>query len=142
MEAALPQLLEKCRERGWRALVRAAPRTRLVQLDALLWSYKPESFLPHALDDDPNPAAQPILLTAGSANANGAHAVFCIDAVDPGDVSGVARVCVVFDGADPEVLGKARALWAAMKADGLTPTYWKQTESGGWAKQGGETAKK
>src|SRR5579871_5131862 len=45
LEDALPALLEKGRERGYRIVVQAATPERVRALDALLWTYRPESFL-------------------------------------------------------------------------------------------------
>jgi len=47
LERALPRLLEKAREAGYRALVVAASEERVAALDALLWTYDPASFLAH-----------------------------------------------------------------------------------------------
>jgi DNA polymerase III subunit chi len=44
LERALPPLLEKCLERGWRALIRGGSPERLDALDATLWTYRDESF--------------------------------------------------------------------------------------------------
>ena len=54
LEDVLPGLLEKTRERGWKALVRAGSDERIAALDAHLWSYREESFLAHGLDRDPH----------------------------------------------------------------------------------------
>ncbi|HVK81146.1 MAG TPA: DNA polymerase III subunit chi, partial [Verrucomicrobiae bacterium] len=45
---ALAPLLEKSLQRGWRALVRGGSPERLDELDAVLWTYRDDSFLPHA----------------------------------------------------------------------------------------------
>ena len=50
IETALPPLLEKCLERGWRAVVRGGLPERLEALDQTLWTWKEETFLPHGLD--------------------------------------------------------------------------------------------
>ena len=53
LERALPPLLEKCLQRGWRALVRCRlARARVMDaLDASLWTFRDDSFVPHAKDD-------------------------------------------------------------------------------------------
>ena len=87
LEQALPELLEKTLQRGWKALVRVREAERLQHLDGWLWSYRDESFLPHASDDEPGAARQPILLTTGFENANGADALFLVDGAEPGELS-------------------------------------------------------
>ncbi|MDB5436725.1 MAG: polymerase chi subunit, partial [Phenylobacterium sp.] len=79
LDQALPELLEKTLQRGWKALVRVREAQRLQHLDSWLWAYRDESFLPHAPDDEPGATRQPILLTTGFENANGADALFLVD---------------------------------------------------------------
>jgi DNA polymerase-3 subunit chi len=134
LEQALPELLEKTLQRGWKALVRVREAERLQHLDGWLWSYRDESFLPHAPDDEPGAARQPILLTTGFDNANGADALFLVDGADPGELSGYARCVVLFDGADAAQLAVARAQWSAVKKTGVAVSYWKQ-QARGWEKQ-------
>jgi len=134
LEQALPELLEKALQRGWKALVRVREAARLQHLDSWLWTYRDESFLPHAPDDEPNAARQPILLTTGFENANGADALFLVDGAEPGDLGGYARCVVLFDGGDEAQLAVARAQWSAVKASGAAVSYWKQ-QARGWEKQ-------
>ena len=134
LEQALPELLEKTLQRGWRALVRVREAARLQHLDSWLWTYRDESFLPHAPDDEPNAARQPVLLTTGFENANGADVLFLVDGAEPGDLGGYARCVVLFDGGDEAQLAVARAQWSAVKASGAAVSYWKQ-QARGWEKQ-------
>ena len=134
VEQALPDLLEKTLKRGWKAQVRVRDSERAAHLDAALWIYRDDSFLPHALDDEPDAARQPILVTTGSANANGAEALFLVDGAEPGDLSGYARCIVLFDGADEAQLTAARAQFRAAQASGRPVSYWKQ-QARGWEKQ-------
>ena len=133
LDQALPELLEKTIARGWKAIVRARQPERVEHLDGWLWSYRDESFLPHAPAAEPGAARQPILLTTAFENPNGADALFLIDGAEPGDLAGYARCVVLFDGADPEQLAVARGQWTAVKREGLPVSYWKQQERG-WQK--------
>lgn len=134
VEQALPELLEKTLGKGWKALVRAREPDRVAQLDGWLWTYRDDSFLPHAPDDEPGAARQPVLLTTGFDNPNHADALFLVDGADPGELAGYARCVVLFDGADEAQLAVARAQWSAVKALGLPMSYWKQ-QARGWEKQ-------
>jgi len=134
LEQALPELLEKTLQRGWKAVVRVRDADRLQHLDGWLWTYRDDSFLPHAPDDEPNAARQPILLTTGFENPNRADALFLVDGAEPGDLDGYARCVVLFDGGDEAQLAVARAQWSAVKASGATVSYWKQ-QARGWEKQ-------
>lgn len=134
LDQALPELLEKTLQKGWKAIVRSPIRERIDHLDGWLWSYRDESFLPHAPADEPEAARQPILLTTGTENLNAADALFLVDGAEPGDLDGYQRCVVLFDGGDEDQLRNARTQWTAVKARGLPASYWKQ-QARGWEKQ-------
>lgn len=135
LEKVLPSLLEKSLERGWRAVVQTASEERMRALDDLLWTYSEESFLAHGTPHDGDPAMQPVYLTTGGENPNGAKIRFFVDgaAVEPQD--DYERTILLFDGEDEERLTQARAQWKTFKSAGLPLAYWQQTESGGWEKK-------
>lgn len=133
LERALPPLLEKCLQRGWRALVRGGIAERLDQLDAVLWTYRDDSFLPHAREGEAG--RQPIWLSAAPGNPNAARIVFLIDGAEPGDVSGFERACIVFDGREEAALESARSRWKEAKEAGIDTAYWRESASGKWEKQ-------
>ena len=99
LEAVLPNLLARSRQRGWRALVRATSDERLAALDDHLWSFSDESFLAHGTDREPDAAEQPILLTLGDRNSNEAAVLFLVDGADllP-SIAGFERVILLLDG--------------------------------------------
>jgi DNA polymerase-3 subunit chi len=134
LERALPPLLEKCLQRGWRALVRGGSNERLDALDETLWTYRDESFLPHGRDGA-GAARQPVLLTSAGGNANGAQVLFLLDGAEPGDLSGFERACVMFDGRDEAALELARSRWKQAKEAGLAASYWRESAAGKWEKQ-------
>lgn len=135
LDQVLPELLEKTLARGWRALVRSSESDRIEQLDAWLWAYRDDSFLPHGSAHEPNAERQPILLTTGDGRDNGAQALFIIDDAEPGDLSPYERCMLIFDGRDEAATTAARRRWSAFKAAGLTVTYWRQGETRGWERQ-------
>ena len=47
LERVLPACSEKSLERGWRVVVQAASEERIEALDAHLWTYRDDGFLPH-----------------------------------------------------------------------------------------------
>jgi DNA polymerase-3 subunit chi len=133
LEQALPPLLEKCLQRGWRALIRGGEDERLAALDDTLWTWREESFLPHACEGDP--ALQPIWLTKEQGNPNSAHALFLIDGADPGDLASFERASLIFDGRDEGALAAARLRWKDAKAAGVQVSYWQEKARGKWEKQ-------
>ncbi len=135
IEAALPSLLEKCLQRGWRALVRGGVEERLDGLDAALWTYRDESFLPHGRAGRDEPAGQPVWLTGADGNPNGAQALFVIDGANSADAKEFQRAIMLFDGRDEAALSIARARWKGAKDEGMTVSYWKESGAGRWEKQ-------
>lgn len=134
LDQALPELLEKTLQRGWKAIVRSPAAERIEHLDGWLWSYRDDSFLPHAPAGEPAAERQPILLTTGFDNPNGADALFLVDGAEPGELAGYQRCVVLFDGGDAEQLSVARAQWTKVKGQGFSVSYWKQ-QARGWEKQ-------
>ncbi|HRK63619.1 MAG TPA: DNA polymerase III subunit chi [Terricaulis sp.] len=135
LERALAPLLEKCLQRGWRALVRGGSPERLEELDTTLWTWRDESFLPHAREGEGDATRQPVLLTTNQGNPNGAQALFLIDGAEPGDLSPFERACLMFDGRDEAALEKARQRWKEAKEAGIVASYWRESAAGKWEKQ-------
>ena len=134
LDQVLPELLEKTLQRGWRALVRSPEPERIDHLDGWLWTYRDDSFLPHALADEPEAERQPILLTTAWDNSNRADVLFLIDGAEAGSLDGFERCILLFDGRDEAALAAARGRWKMVKAAGHPASYWRQAEQG-WEKQ-------
>lgn len=136
LERVLPDLLEKCLERGWRVVVQVGSDERRDALDAHLWTYREESFLPHGTAKDGSAEAQPIFLTVGTENPNAATVRFLADGVEMSDAQAYQRIVILFDGNDEDAVKRARASWVAVKEQGHEATYWQQSERGRWEKKG------
>lgn len=136
LERALPRMLELTLERGGRAVIRGGHVERLSFLDAHLWTYQDDGFLPHGLASDANAQHQPILLTNSSEISNGAKTLFLIDGAEP-DFEEVARLdltAILFDGHDPHAVEAARDHWRSTVSAELKAVYWAQ-EDGRWTKR-------
>ena len=136
LEATLPMLLGKARDAGWRVAVRGTDPTRMDWLDQKLWLGPEEGFLPHGLAGGPHDAAQPVLLTVGSEAANAPHCLMTVDGADvtPQEVQSLERVCVLFDGNDPQAVEVARGQWRGLTGAGCSAQYWSE-QSGRWEKK-------
>lgn len=135
LDGALPGLLERSLERGWRVVVQSGSEERRDALDALLWTWRDDSFLAHGTDREPHAAEQPVLLTTGDGNANGARIRFLVDGASaPPDIAGYERIVFMFDGHDPAQVEAARDEWKAARARGLDVSYWKQAPDGRWSR--------
>jgi DNA polymerase-3 subunit chi len=128
-------LLEKTLERGWKAVVEAGSRERAEALDTTLWTWREDSFLPHAVAGQSSDARQPILITAETDNPNGANVRFFVDRAVPTDIDGYERVVYLFTGHDPEAVAEARAAWKALSTSGNAVTYWQQDPAGRWVRK-------
>ena len=136
LEGVLPALLEKSLERGWKAIVQGSSEERIEALDAHLWTYRDDGFLPHGNWREPEATQQPVLLTLTEGNPNGVTVRFLVDGAPmPEDLHNYQRVVLLFDGDDEEAVVAARAHWSAVKEMGLNATYWQADEQGRWAKK-------
>jgi DNA polymerase-3 subunit chi len=135
LDQALPELLEKTLAKGWKALVRTTADERIEHLDGWLWSFRDDSFLAHGTDGEPMAARQPILLTTGAENLNGAQALFLVDGAEAGPLDGYERCVLMFDGRDPEATAEARGRWKTFKAAGHPVSYWRQGTERGWERE-------
>lgn len=133
LERVLPRIAERVLEGGGRLLVVAADEARRGQLDQALWSYAPESFLPHGQAGGAFDAEQPVLISAEIEAPNGARNVVLADGTWREAALGFDRVFHFFD---DERIAEARAAWKGL-ADraGVERRYWKQTETG-WEQAG------
>lgn len=135
-ESVLPALLEKSLARGWRVVVQGASEERIEALDAHLWTYRDDGFLPHGTWREQDATQQPILLTLTESNPNAANVRFLIDGAPmPPDPDNYARIVLLFDGDDEEAVAAARVHWSDAKAKGLEATYWQPDAQGRWTKK-------
>ncbi len=136
LEQILPPLIVRSLERGWRVAVQASSDERIEALDAHLWTWRDDAFLPHGTWREAEAAEQPILLTVNADNPNAAVVRFLVDGADvPADASAYQRLVLLFDGDDPEALETARTRWTSAKSKGFEVTYWRTDEHGRWQRQ-------
>ena len=135
LEGVLPGLLEKTLERRWRAVVRTGSKERAEALDAHLWTYRDDSFLPHGVTGEG--ADQPVWLTPGDDAPNNPQILFVVDGAETNlaAVDGLERCVMIFDGNDDDAVAAARGFWKECAAAGHEATYWKQSAAGRWEKQ-------
>ena len=140
LEQALPDLLEKVRANTWRALIRSTDQNRLNKLDTHLWQYRDDNFLAHGLAGGDHDADQPILLTTEAANANNAEILLLTHQAktEATEVANFTRVCLMFDGNNPDELTAARSDWKTLTDAGIPAQYWAQ-ENGRWTKKAEKT---
>ena len=132
LDAVLPKLLAMSLERGWRVVVQAGTEERAESLAAQLWGFDDESFLPHGTKADGFPDLQPVWLTAEDENPNNANIRFYVDGATVGEIGGLTRAVIMFDGNDQQAVDAAREGWKRFKAAGHEVSYWQQDDQGRW----------
>ena len=136
LEVTLPMLLGKALGAGWRVAVRGTDAARMDWLDQKLWLGPEDGFLPHGLAGGPHDAAQPVLLTVAKEAVNDPQCLMTVDGAEvaPEEVQALERVCVLFDGTNPEEVQAARGHWKTLTDAGCKAAYWSE-ESGRWEKK-------
>lgn len=134
LEQALPALVSKAYENGHRIVIKSAS-DRIEKINEHLWTYKPESFLPHGSAKDGNAEKQPIWITDKDENPNDADLLILTNNQSCEGLENYKLVCEMFDGRIDEDVQAARARWKAHKDSGHNLTYWQQTPQGGWDKK-------
>ncbi|PNG24475.1 DNA polymerase III subunit chi [Methylocella silvestris] len=138
LDQALPVLIEKSLERGWRVVVQGSSEERLAALDQHLWTYRDDSFLAHGRAVDGDGDLQPVYLATGAENPNGARLrIFIEGAPIAGSLANgpYERALAAFNGNDEDELLAARAQWKQLKDQGFALSYWQQNEAGRWEKK-------
>jgi len=135
-EQALPGLLERSLERGWKVTIQTETEAQVDDLDKRLWTYRDDSFLPHAKQQGAagSPDDHPIWLTVGTDNPNNANIRFVLGAAVPAGIEGYERVIYMFDGHDEDAVSAVRERWKIEKKAGHDLTYWQQDGEGRWQK--------
>jgi DNA polymerase-3 subunit chi len=135
LEDALPRLLQKTLQAGERAVVMVGSPERVDALNTHLWTFHPDSFLPHGSAKDGEADRQPIWLTHRDENPNGARYLFIADRARSDHLADYTRCFELFDGRDETAVAESRERWRAYKAAGHNVVYWQQTAVGGWEKR-------
>lgn len=136
LEEVLPALLAKAYENGHKIIVKTSNEKHVQHLNDLLWTYNPNSFLPHGCEKTGQAADQPIWITDKDENPNGADVLILTHGTHSETVNDFALCCEVFDGRDDIMLSSARARWKSYKDEETehSLTYWQQGQNG-WEKK-------
>jgi DNA polymerase III subunit chi len=130
LERALPSIAQRVVAGGGRLLIVSDDEAQRGAIDRLLWTYAPESFLPHAQAGGERDATQPVLIAAAATAANAARHVALIDGQWRDAALEFDRAFHFFDA---ERIAEAREAWKGLAGrDGVERRYWKQDDSGKW----------
>ncbi|AGH48299.1 DNA polymerase III chi subunit, HolC [Sphingomonas sp. MM-1] len=132
IERVLPRIAERLLVDGARLLVVCADDGQAARLDQQLWTYAADSFLPHGRAGDGGEALQPVLIAATADAANGARNIALADGIWRDEALAFDRAFHLFDDGS---IDAARAAWKALAGrEDVVRNFWKQDESGRWAK--------
>jgi DNA polymerase-3 subunit chi len=140
IDATLPDLVERTLERGWRGVIRTESTERADAIDTLLWTYKEQSFLPHAQLGDGKAERQPVLITVEDVNPNGANVLFLVGGAEWPNLEAqewcmLSRIVVIFDGRDETALARAEKIMKAATDLRHEVTWWKESAAGTFEKR-------
>jgi len=136
LERALPKLLERVLAADMKALVLTDTDEQVAALNAVLWTYDPNSFLPHGSAKDGDEGLQPIFLTSQQENPNHADVLVLVDGGEHEELAGFIRCLDMFNGNDEIAVSRARERWVTYRDAGHKVTYWQQNEAGRWEEKG------
>ena len=133
MENVLPVLASKVVSSGKRLLINARQKDFAEHVNTLLWTYVPDSWIPHGTVRDGHETTQPVFICEDGQNPNGAQVLMLVDEADVSELAGFERCLFIFDGNAPDVVARARVFWKNVAAtDGYEAHYWAQNDSGKW----------
>ena len=135
LEQTLPMLVTKALQNGHKIIIKAANQNEVERLNEHLWTFNPNSFLPHGSAKNGDAENQPIWLTAEDENPNAADVLILTQGASQENLKDFTLVCEMLNGNNPEEVDSARARWKTYKDDGLETTYWQQGAQGGWEKK-------
>lgn len=133
-DSAIPQIAYKAWQAGHRIVLKAANDAEVARLNTALWTFRPEAFLPHGSKEDGRGERQPVWLTTGDDNPNGAKTLILAAGCTSDSVGAYDVCCAMLDGNDQSQVEQARALWKSYKEAGHSVSYWQQTDTG-WEKK-------
>lgn len=131
LDKVVPVLAERVAGTGKRLLIKTMAE-QAAHLDSLLWTYRPDSWLPHGVAGEGFESEQPVLIASDGENANRADIVMLTDGGTLDEIKGFERCLNIFDGNSAESVAAARLFWKSVVAAGFEAYYWAQNDAGKW----------
>ena len=115
------RIAEKAWGQGHRVLVHCASAEEARQLDRLLWTFRDQSFVPHALLGEADAALNPVLVTHGGEAGDEHDVLVNLAPAAPVCFSRFARVAEPVDD-DPDARAASRERYKFYRDRGYQPT--------------------
>jgi DNA polymerase-3 subunit chi len=135
LDQALPLILEKALGAGHRIIVQMQNADEVERMNKILWTYKPESFLPHGSKKNGHDSQQPIWLTTEEENPNNASVLILTQGQTSENIGDFKMCCELLNGHDEDSISTARKRWKDYQAADHDVTYWFQDDKGKWTKK-------
>ena len=135
LDQVLPKLVGKALENNHRIVIQVANDTQAEHINTHLWTFDPDSFIPHGTSKDGHEKNQPVWITSNEENPNDADVLILTSASEDRGLEGFALICDIIDGRNDEAVSAARTRWKTYKESGHDVTYWQQSATGGWDKK-------
>lgn len=132
LDQVLPMLLNKALQNGHRIIVKAPDTKEVERINTHLWTYDPNSFLPHGSNKDEKNTDQPVWITDTDENLNNADVLILTQGRNDENLEGFNLVCDMIDGRNEDTVAQARKRWQSYKDAKHHVTYWQQTPEGKW----------
>jgi DNA polymerase III subunit chi len=132
LEQALPEILTKAMGQGRRVVVKTPDMAAAERLNDHLWTWKPDSFLPHGVKGDDFPEDHPVWLTDADENPNKADVLILTGGAQADSTASYGLCCEMLDGGNEDAVAAARRRWKKYSEQGFAVTYWQQNDKGGW----------
>lgn len=130
LDRVLPRIADRIVSEGGRLLIVVRDDTQAAAIDKLLWTYSPDSFLPHAIGGAGDDSAQPVLIAMATEAGNSARHIALVDGQWRDEALNFDRAFHFFD---ETMIVEARAAWKALAdREDVQRRYWKQSDTGGW----------
>ncbi len=135
LEQTLPALLSKALSQNHKIIVKTKDADNTESLNGFLWTYDPNSFLPHGTTKDGNSTDQPVFITDKDENPNNANTLILTQGTQSAIMKDFDLCCEMLDGNNPEEIKAARERWKTYKEQNVELTYWQQGPQGNWEKK-------
>ena len=134
LEIGLPAIVSKAHGRGHKILIKCANAGEVKKLNDVLWTYHPDSFLPHGTANDDHADLQPILITHDDENLNKAETLILCGGATSDHVKDFSLTCEMLEDHNTDLVTAARTRFKSYKEAGHAVTYWFQGDAG-WEKK-------
>ena len=134
LEDVLPKLVSKAYATTQNIKIKIGNEMRIDFINALLWTFDDEAFLPHGCRKDGFPEQQPIWLSPDDDVPNHATLLFLVDGatISTSEAEKFERIFNIFDGNVNSAIEDSRLLWKQFKSASMETYYWQQEENGKW----------